>query len=94
MTLRTITRKYQVLLTAAGAAAAVGLTMLLSAPTTSRAAQDLGGDAASAETASFATLGLPVGALVILVLLIGSRALRRVRQLDHMPTTPGQPSEA
>jgi len=89
MTLGTIARKYQVWLTAGGAAAAVALTMMLSAPATTRAAQDLGGEPASAQSASLATLGLPVGALAILVLLIGSRALRRVRRLDE---TPGMPT--
>jgi len=94
MSIRSIARKYQVWLAAALAAAAVELTMLLSAPAATRAAQDLGAEAAAAENVSLASLGLPVGAMVILVLMIGSRVLRRIRRQEDAAFTPARLSEA
>jgi len=96
MSIRSIARKYQVWLAAALAAAAVELTMLLSAPSATQAAQDLGAEstAGAAENVSLASLGLPVGAMVILVLMIGSRVLRRIRRQEDAAFTPARLSEA
>ncbi len=89
MKLGVILRKYQVWLSAAVAAVSLELIVLLSSPASSLAAGD---DAVAAEPA-LTSLGLPVGAIVILTLLIGSRALRRVRQQDDATFCPPMPTE-